>query len=640
MKICKRILTVIALTLLFLIINTVTANAGYQKLNSLDFIVDAKDNGDMVITEKWDVYIDETNTLFKTFKIDNTYDGITDVQVSEIENGGTVKFLESYSWNFHVNKDYFHGLNHVNENGVEEFEIAWGVGLDNSSDTRQYEIKYTVKNHVTLYNDAAQIYWQLIGKDFAIPVEKITGTINLPSGIETKEEIMVWAHGPLNGNITIDSLNKISFRVDDFKKDMLEIRLLTPAYVYGSSFKIVNSTIIDSVVNEETIWAEEANERRREYEAQQKMIKMVVNVVTIALIAGNVLGLFKLKSKLGETKKQEPEEPVEYFREIPNEVFGPAEASFLYHFSKGGTRVNISKVISGMFLNMSLKKWIEFEADPGDKKKVTIILKDAGKDLNKSENLVYNYLKKIADSVSAKKADSEKMYFTMKDFEKYSIKHNSSLMKLLDKVDEIAKEENISCGNFDLEERKKYNNWNLLMSLGFIAIIVYIFCLFSSPYVLILIGAAIINMVLLGKIRTRVNGLTQKGVNEKSKWDGLYKYMKDFSLLNEREVPELVLWEKFLVYATAFGIADKVLKQLKVKFPELQDEDYMRTHYTYMHFMGNSNFSSGFINSINSSIGSAVNYSSGGGSGGGFSGGGGGGRTEVAEAVAVKKSNQ
>ncbi len=39
--------------------------------------------------------------------------------------------------------------------------------------------------------------------------------------------------------------------------------------------------------------------------------------------------------------------------------------------------------------------------------------------------------------------------------------------------------------------------------------------------------------------------------------------MEEFSLLKEKEIPHLVLWEKFLVYATAFGIADKVIKQLK-----------------------------------------------------------------------------
>ena len=40
-----------------------------------------------------------------------------------------------------------------------------------------------------------------------------------------------------------------------------------------------------------------------------------------------------------------------------------------------------------------------------------------------------------------------------------------------------------------------------------------------------------------------------------------------------------------------FGIADKVLKQLKVKYPELSDENYMIAHgYTYMYMMNRYNF--------------------------------------------------
>jgi len=105
--------------------------------------------------------------------------------------------------------------------------------------------------------------------------------------------------------------------------------------------------------------------------------------------------------------------------------------------------------------------------------------------------------------------------------------------------------------------------------------------------------------------------------------------MKDFSLLKDKEVPDLILWEQFLIYATVFGIADKVIKQLKLHFPELQDTDYMKSHFAYMYLLSNTNFNSSFINTINSSIGSATNYSSGSGGGGGFSGGGGR-RSEVA----------
>ena len=102
--------------------------------------------------------------------------------------------------------------------------------------------------------------------------------------------------------------------------------------------------------------------------------------------------------------------------------------------------------------------------------------------------------------------------------------------------------------------------------------------------------------------------------------------MEDFSLLNEKEVPDLKLWEKYLVFATAFGIANKVIKQLKVKYPDLQEFDGY--NYAYMHLLYHSTLNTAFLTSLNTGINKAYmgglrrqassNYS-----GGNFSSGGG-----------------
>ena len=129
----------------------------------------------------------------------------------------------------------------------------------------------------------------------------------------------------------------------------------------------------------------------------------------------------------------------------------------------------------------------------------------------------------------------------------------------------------------------------------------------------------------------KINVYTQKGIDEKEMWRGLKKYMEDFSMLDKREVPEIAIWEHFLVFATTFGIADKVLKQLKVVYPNIENDLNVNT-YTYMYLMMNTNFSSSFSNAISTSMSSAYTSASGG--GGGFSGGGGGGRwPEVGEEV-------
>lgn len=56
---------------------------------------------------------------------------------------------------------------------------------------------------------------------------------------------------------------------------------------------------------------------------------------------------------------------------------------------------------------------------------------------------------------------------------------------------------------------------------------------------------------------------TEAGIAEARNLLGLKKYLSEFTLVSERETPEVVLWQDYLTFATLFGIADKVAAQLK-----------------------------------------------------------------------------
>ena len=54
---------------------------------------------------------------------------------------------------------------------------------------------------------------------------------------------------------------------------------------------------------------------------------------------------------------------------------------------------------------------------------------------------------------------------------------------------------------------------------------------------------------------------------------GLKKFLKEFSLLDERHVNEVALWKDYMIYATLFGIADQVIKDMKKINPEYFNMD-------------------------------------------------------------------
>ena len=99
------------------------------------------------------------------------------------------------------------------------------------------------------------------------------------------------------------------------------------------------------------------------------------------------------------------------------------------------------------------------------------------------------------------------------------------------------------------------------------------------------------------------------------------KFLKDFTLIDEREALEVNLWNEYLIYAQIFGMADKVADQFKRLYPEvITDMDSIGYDYTDIIFI--RSITSSGIRSASSARSRAQSYSSG---GGGFSSGGGGG---------------
>jgi uncharacterized membrane protein len=107
-----------------------------------------------------------------------------------------------------------------------------------------------------------------------------------------------------------------------------------------------------------------------------------------------------------------------------------------------------------------------------------------------------------------------------------------------------------------------------------------------------------------------------------AKWQNFYKFMTDQTLMKEKAPADIILWEEYLVYATAFGISDKVTAAFKVRFPTASEmgRSPMYSNIALAGALRSSMFT--MSNSYRSAASSG--HSSGGfGSGGGGGGGGG-----------------
>ena len=114
---------------------------------------------------------------------------------------------------------------------------------------------------------------------------------------------------------------------------------------------------------------------------------------------------------------------------------------------------------------------------------------------------------------------------------------------------------------------------------------------------------------------------------------GLKKFLQEFTLLDERHVNEVALWKDYMIYATLFGIADQVIKDMKKINPEYFTMDQVANQMADN--MTLPMIRSTLLNSTSRAVANKAarearasgrgGHSSWGGGGGGFSGGGFGG---------------
>ncbi len=642
----KKLFFIIFTVMLWIILFSNKSFAGTQKWNNLDYNVKLNYDGSMDVVETWDVYVSETNTLFKDFDLDSSkYSGITNVSVAEI-SPDKKEFEQIYEEQYHVDSGCFYGL----EVDSDTFEIAWNVGLDNSSDNRTYEIRYTVNDAVKLYNDCTELYWMFLSTENKVPAKKVTGTITLPASVSDIEKLRVWGHGPLNANIEKTSKDTVKFDCNNLEANtMLEIRVVTEENVYEDCTNNFNKNKLDSILEEEGKWADEANSKRRFSRIFVGIIMLILAIIIIYFVK-KMLEIVRAGKEL-ELKYKRTLQDLKYFRDIPNEKDAtPARASYLFKLRKNKSNIDdiIPQIFSATILDLALKGYLEFE--PIDKKNFNIIIKNS--DLQKLSDDEKKFFSIIL------KASKNKNTLTTDELLKYTKKNYNSLHYVFESIKRIVESFQKSNNNIDSERINVCEQWKNKSDGYFVKSIIVFFISIFLMYVnsvLILIGfVVIIGIIILGilcyKNSTRVSILSDKGAEEQLQWLGLNNYMKDFSLLKEKEVPDLVLWEKFLVYATAFGISKEVIKQLKVVYPEMLDQNYYNNHNcSYMYYMCDSRFGEDFINRINNTMSSAIKTSqsayvsahssdsSGSGGGGGFSGGGGGRRgPEVALEVDKK----
>jgi len=638
------------------------AQADESEIESVEVEATVNPDGSMDVVETlaYD-FTAERNGGFRTFEPDPGNYVITDFRVTE--DGDP--------------RDLAPGFDDPNTGA----QVRWFGSSDRSkvSGRHDYTLTYTVQSAVDVFPDVAVLYWQFIGFDFP-QLDRVRIDIAFPGG---GTDLRAFAHGALQGVVEPVG-DEVAIRVvDNPAGQFVEARILAPPSLFD--LPPTGTPQLDQILAEEAAFAGAANAQRaqlrREFqqlfreeaerdppgdcdgaggeladrcdrlaallgdareldgeldlEAADLLLELqdarsavdeeidritearyraVVNVVgPVLAVAG--LAIAYANWRRSGRDPQRPADVGEYWREVPPE--SPAVVASVDDWGAVDSKAMVATIV-----DLAQRGWLTI-AEEGDDHRFTRTPKAEGEPLTDYEAGVLWRLFPIG-------------------------RHTVTQDEL---TEEAKADRTVSAAwlrSWRAQVKADYDSHGFEAKTGCLPWLLHLVVVLALGAVGVLglglaawvgggtaLGAAAVLLVLTPLLRRR----TEKGARKLAEVAGLKKFLEDFSLVDDVPVGHLALYERYLVYAVALGVADRLLAGLRLRFPELADDPSFAPWYgaAYVgagiggHGGGADRLASlGSIDAFASSFSSATAAafsppSSSSGGGGGFSGGGGGG---------------
>jgi uncharacterized membrane protein len=586
----------------------------------VDIDATVQPNGDLMLEETRTFDFQNGPFTYAYFNVDDPLDHVRDFTIAEkLDDGTEVPVTPDYASHSIV---------------TEGFQSQWSYSAED--ETRTWVFRYRVACAVDVYSDTAHLYWRFIGSGWDQPTQHAVITVHLPGhsasdarrprachpeGVVldlgqtplTRGEVRAFGHGPLNGEVTFVNPQTIRYDVHDVPPlSYVEGSILFPADAVPTAVA-TDQPGLERILDQERVWADEANALRERHQTERDWVLYLLIGVPVALALLVLLARYRDRVPgVPKILEQPPEED-------------PVQGSVLWSAWAG--HLSPQNAYRAQLLKLARLGAIEMKADGrvSDPKDLTLIRKMDATDLQTELDQDFMWLlfgrgEDAVDEVSVnhpkpRKAASSGTYAAWWS----GVKMKSGDITLRIRKGDARLESTLAA--IIAIGAAGYGIWTAVWGLG-------------GAIGWWLVPVAAISLVAaLIKIHARL-GLEDRA--RVKRLEAFRTYLKDFSDLPNAPALAVVVWEQYLEWAVALGVADEVEKQVKALVPVESLRSPIRGAPTglagltaWQHFQSAAPalvlVSIASANSGSSSGGFGSSSSSGGFSGGGFSGGGGGG---------------
>ncbi|MBO5096380.1 MAG: DUF2207 domain-containing protein [Bacilli bacterium] len=645
------------------------------------------DGGKVIITERltFDIHAASKNNLFWELWRDlpeDYVDGLkVDYKVNSVkqiyEDGTEVTYEESpklywededYTSYIYGPEKWYHSEGPYDEDAAQyECVFFYVDGLYREKVV--FEIEYEMNNAALRYNDISELYLSMYSEETIKYLESFKGQILIPdSDMPSSGNYEAHTYGTNSHTFDFtesDTLNPgyhtFSFELDkaDLKFKPYNQYIEFSLWSYGDDSHIFTDYAPNNdYSNDDAL--EELRLEQMKYEKlpeTYKYNKIIVLIVSIFISIVIIISTFGTNKKL--RKKHifySPSMTMEFFREIPSDLDPYFVSKFV--FCRNKTKKDDTNGYSAVMLSLVRKDYIELAKIDYEKdwttNNIKIIVKYKPTPIQPvtqtTESLEVQPQEIITPSYPKLEplTTTEELYFnlivrhatndeiSMNSFQSKVSSDYENTDSFVRNIEKSIVNVGVSQGyfqkaNYEQPKNEIKSTATAYTILGILCLVIINFISYRTRLDLahgafFILGITLLTCAIyLNKIANKYILLTQFGEDEYAKWKALYNFLNSETLMNERTVIELPVWEQYLVYATAFGISEKVVKALEIRCPSVETSTMLSNPY-----YRSNNFrvsSRSFSSATRSASYTSRSSSFGGGSyyGGGGRGGGGGG---------------
>ena len=700
---------VVAAILLAIALDDGGADLSYK---TLDYDVQVQSNGDLKITQHIDMKLADRSDddgdhpwkqLYQQYTLkESNLANITDISVRNATTGetyqqGDIAIPSSYStdeWNReHAGQWYIADVSQGGSNpqpfdpakdGLvsdntddrsKKIEIGWNIPATTSASSLKFDVTMTMQGVTTAYQDVATFQWEPLGVSNQIPIGKVTGTVTFPDGI-TADNSWAWLHTERTSTTERGDKGSLQFTVHDVRAgDYVDVVAMFDVGATSGVARTRDTTIKNGIMEREA-------QQEQQWRDQQRTKARIRLITWIAIaVAGLILCVIAVVLALRSFDRSQYHGDIEYWRDEP-EMSPASAAELLYIVDNKHSKTLSSRKMSASVLSLASRGAIAIYPGPAAMYRgidmsrsrnpdIAQLIsndparaRDAGKTstivilpvvfdnpqslaLSQSERTALDLLVKASERIGSPVFDLKQMDKNFSDWSKgykYQEKFTNACSSEFSMLGATS-----ACGG------GAFAAGICAAILAFLSIVY--FGVIGNLALVVLISVPMMFASVFALSYLKLKGLNDNGQRLAGQVVGLKRYMEDFSDFRDRGVADLTLWGRYMVYATAFGISEKAMKQLLKAYPQLADPNWLdanasdsllywsyRSWYFNHHYAGPASFDtnsmdfspsanfgdigaqleSGFAD-IQSTIAAASPSSSYSGSGGSFSGGGFGG---------------